>query len=758
MISQHGCGRGRVVTFAANRRLQFLPIVIVIAALLLAALAAPAASSAATYTFTPVADSYTRSDDAAANYGTANRMSARNYWRQLRHSYLRFNVALLPGEAVTSATLVLRAATAGSDVSLRDVSNDTWSETGLTWNSAPVFSMDIASTVAAVAKGKTASFDAGDLVTGAGLASMALTTTSKSAVSFRTRESSATYRPRLIVQTGLEAPDPGTPPPPPADTTAPETVITSAPETPTTATSANFSFTGADDSTAPGSLSFECSADGSAYAPCAPIKTYAPVDVGDHSFAVRAIDDAGNTDPTPAQESWSVTTPTNTTPTDTTPPNAPTGLTASAGDSQVALSWNAASDNVGVVGYRVFRDGTQVATPTGTAYTDAGRVNGASYSYIVKAVDSAGNLSGASNAVSATPQAPPTGGAPIGESLPARLPQSAGSTFYVSPSGSDSNAGTQAAPWRTVQKALSTLVAGQTALVRAGTYSQNVTLTRAGTATAPITIRAYPGETPILAAGTGATNNMPLQLGNGAAYARFQGLTFQGATGPSTTNVYAWGNAHDIEFSDCEVRNSQRQGFFSEKTTSRLQIIGCHFHDNGGTGPVQLDHNVYIQGSYSAVIGNLLTGAVNGYGVQVYPSSDHIIVAGNTITGNFRDGIIIGSDGSTTTSNALIVNNIITNSQAGISTYWGGSVGSGNVARNNLGWGNSQANFTGNGITYSSNLTGNPLYVNASAGDYRLQSASPALSIADVSYATPVDLDGLPRPLGGGPDLGAYER
>ncbi len=397
----------RIATLASTRRLQFLPIVLVIAALLLAALAAPAASSAATYTFTPVADSYTRSDNAAANYGTTSRMSVRNNDRQLRHSYLRFNVAMLPAEAVTGATLVLYSATGGSSISLRDVSSDTWSETGLTWNSAPVFSSDIASTVASVAKGRTASFDAGDLVTGAGFASMALTTTSKSAISFHTRESSTKYRPRLIVQTGLEAPDPGIPAPPAADTTAPETVITSAPETPTTATSANFSFTGADDSTAPGSLSFECSADGSAYAPCAPIKTYTPVDVGDHSFAVRAIDDAGNTDPTPAQESWAVTPQP-----DTTPPSAPAGLTASAGDSQVALSWNAASDNVAVTGYRVYRDGIQVATPTGTTYTDTGRVNGTSYSYTVRAVDAAGNVSTSSNTASATPTATPPPGPP----------------------------------------------------------------------------------------------------------------------------------------------------------------------------------------------------------------------------------------------------------------------------------------------------------------------------------------------------------
>ena len=133
----------------------------------------------------------------------------------------------------------------------------------------------------------------------------------------------------------------------------------------------------------------------------------------------------------------------------------------------------------------------------------------------------------------------------------------------MSPTGSDSNPGSIDQPWQTVQKALSTLQAGEIAYLRGGTYSQNLLLNRAGTATAPFTIRNYPGEQPVLQPGTGQTDNIPLQLANGAAYVRFQGLIFEGATGSSTTNVYARGSAHDIELSACEIRGSQRQGFFS---------------------------------------------------------------------------------------------------------------------------------------------------------------------------------------------------
>ena len=100
---------------------------------------------------------------------------------------------------------------------------------------------------------------------------------------------------------------------------------------------------------------------------------------------------------------------------DTSPPTAPTGLTATAsGSSQVNLSWTAATDNVGVTGYRVERcqgagctNFTQVATPTGTTYNDTGRTASTTYRYRVRAADAAGNLGGYSTAAEATTSAAP---------------------------------------------------------------------------------------------------------------------------------------------------------------------------------------------------------------------------------------------------------------------------------------------------------------------------------------------------------------
>jgi hypothetical protein len=93
-------------------------------------------------------------------------------------------------------------------------------------------------------------------------------------------------------------------------------------------------------------------------------------------------------------------------PADTQAPTAPASLTATAvSSSQINLSWGASTDNVGVSGYNIYRNGAQVGTSTATSYSDTGLTASTAYSYTVKARDAAGNLSAASNTASATTQA-----------------------------------------------------------------------------------------------------------------------------------------------------------------------------------------------------------------------------------------------------------------------------------------------------------------------------------------------------------------
>ncbi|MEE4492595.1 glycoside hydrolase family 6 protein [Streptomyces sp. BE230] len=91
---------------------------------------------------------------------------------------------------------------------------------------------------------------------------------------------------------------------------------------------------------------------------------------------------------------------------DTQAPTAPTGVTVTAKTSgSVSLAWTASTDNTGVTGYNVFRDGVQVGSSTTTSYTDSSLTASTAYSYTVKAKDAAGNVSAASAALSATTSA-----------------------------------------------------------------------------------------------------------------------------------------------------------------------------------------------------------------------------------------------------------------------------------------------------------------------------------------------------------------
>src|SRR5215217_193291 len=119
--------------------------------------------------------------------------------------------------------------------------------------------------------------------------------------------------------------------------------------------------------------------------------------------------------------------------------------------------------------------------------------------------------------------------------------------------------------------------------------------------------------------------------------------------------------------------------------------------------------------SSDLVIANcIITGARNGFGIQLYPSSDHVLITSNTIVGN-RSGIIVGGQGPKTTTNALVVNNIVAfNDEYGLTAYWGdGSKGTGNVAENNLGAENGARDFdvAAGGVRFSRNFVRDPRFV-----------------------------------------------
>lgn len=94
--------------------------------------------------------------------------------------------------------------------------------------------------------------------------------------------------------------------------------------------------------------------------------------------------------------------------TETTAPTAPANLTATAiSGTQINLSWAASTDNTGVAGYRIYRNGVLAGFSNNTSYSDTGLSVNKTYSYTVRAYDASENVSASSNTATETTPVPP---------------------------------------------------------------------------------------------------------------------------------------------------------------------------------------------------------------------------------------------------------------------------------------------------------------------------------------------------------------
>lgn len=211
-------------------------------------------------------------------------------------------------------------------------------------------------------------------------------------------------------------------------------------------------------------------------------------------------------------------------PADRVAPSAPTGLTAtSVSATQVRLAWNAANANVGVVSYRVFRDGLPVGSVSSTSYTATGLMPMTRYSFSVQAMDAAQNLSAQS-----TP-------------IEVMTPTASGNVLKANPSNYAS--------------IVSALKPGDTLILEPGTYNDpsmpGLRLRGLnGTAAAPIVIMGDPARPRPVLQGRGDVNTV--RFGN-SSYIVLRHLEIDslnlGGDGVNTDAV-----AHDITLEDLVIK------------------------------------------------------------------------------------------------------------------------------------------------------------------------------------------------------------
>jgi hypothetical protein len=360
----------------------------------------------------------------------------------------------------------------------------------------------------------------------------------------------------------------------------------------------------------------------------------------------------------------------------------------------------------------------------------------------------------------------------LGLKLPAPLPPSTGTTFYVSPTGSDENPGTESLPWRTVQKAVDTLHAGQRAYVEHGVYEENVVYDPTanhgeyGTAEDPITITNSPGQRPVLR--PSRTNPLyPLRLKG--AYFRFHGFVIEEAKesgGNGLVNVYITNAsngaaAHDLELSGCEVRFARAaSGMFVDHTAHHVQILGNRVHDNNEVGDQH--QAIYLESDDSLIANNITYNQTGGFGIQVRTDASTgprgVIVASNTTANNSLAGIVLEH----TAIDTKIVNNITAyNLGSGVLGYFSPDhsedpIGTGNKAWNNMAYSNNPNFRTMHPaiILFHENFVEDPLFVSPFYRDYHLQLGSPARGRAIAEWTPRTNIEGEPRTIP--PDLGAY--
>ena len=171
------------------------------------------------------------------------------------------------------------------------------------------------------------------------------------------------------------------------DTLAPSTALDSHPAAISSSADASFAFS-ADDSSGSGVASFQCrrdSGEAADWEPCSSAKAYKALAEGSHKFEVRAIDNAGNTDQSPAAFEWEVDTKAPNTQIDAKPASLVNSNTAT-----FEFSGPDAEPSSGVASFQCKLDEASFAAcSSGIEYTELAE---GSHSFEVRAIDNAGNV------------------------------------------------------------------------------------------------------------------------------------------------------------------------------------------------------------------------------------------------------------------------------------------------------------------------------------------------------------------------------
>jgi len=295
-------------------------------------------------------------------------------------------------------------------------------------------------------------------------------------------------------------------------------------------------------------------------------------------------------------------------------------------------------------------------------------------------------------------------------------------------------------PGDSIQAAVDLSDAGAVICVHKGTYSQPVRCDPedGGAPLFPVTLKGYPDEAkPVL------TWAGPQVVRIACSWFRLEGFDIAGPAELGGADIYPASGA-DVEIVDNLIHGSICQGVSMRNSTWNFLIARNDVYDNGH-GCDQQAHGLYVQGTGHLVVNNIVHDHSEGYGIQAYPYGLASVFAENTIVDNARGCFVLSYP-------AQLTNNICAFNGGFVS----GSGGLGCVISTNIRF-QSGSNRPSDCVFFG-DITDDPLLVDRSGHDYHVDAGSPAIDAAEPSYSYSPDADLLLRPIGSGPDIGAYER
>lgn len=307
-------------------------------------------------------------------------------------------------------------------------------------------------------------------------------------------------------------------------------------------------------------------------------------------------------------------------------------------------------------------------------------------------------------------------------------PPPTGPQLYVATDGNDASPGTEAQPWRTIQKAMNAAAPGSTVNVKAGTYRERLTLNVTGSSDKPIvfqpygfagapncggfTGRACGGDKVVLDyANLGTvTDGVPFLRINGKSYVTIQGFTFQNLTcyGAMQQGVRIDGASSYIDLRHNKFLNNRNTypSFDGAAAMLHIRVWGPSHHvtffrnELGNIVTVMSEALTLDSNARDVLVEQNWLHDVDGIGIDTHGAANHITIRGNLLEfiGQKRDGGIwynnpsnaIYNDGG---NSILIERNTVRDSNYAIAvvTEPNQPLGHDVIVRNNLAYRNSHA-------------------------------------------------------------------